>query len=210
MKILTSDVWSIHNAGDAAILEALLDGLRRAFPGAELQVAARFPESCDDLAGVEVVPDVLAFDSEALDAQLAHRRGRDVALDRLRGAYEDADLVVSTGGYFLNATPGNPFTHVLLSRLVHFAWAGAAGVPVVALGQSVGPFGSAELRTAARQAFDDFSLFTVRDVQSWSYLQRTGLAPRAQLTADLAVGLEAARGSDVTAAMDWNGLAVER
>ncbi len=202
MRIFVGDVWSTHNAGDAAILEALLDGLRRLDPEARIQVGAHFPESCRGLPGVEVVPDVLAFDAAALDAQLAHRPGAEPRLDRLREALEGADLVVSTGGYFLNAWPGNPFAFVFLSRLLHFGWAHQAGVPVAVLGQSVGPFGDAALRTAARQGLDRVGLLTVRDVQSWSYLQTTGVAPAARLTADLAVGLEAAPEAEVAAAME--------
>ena len=201
MNILISDVWSAHNTGDAAILEALVSGLRRLDSEARLTVAAHYPSSCAALAGVRVIQDVLAFDEAGLDTQTAHLPGQSAELDRLRAAYAEADLVVSTGGYFLNALPGNPFTYVLLSRLLHLAWARQAGARTAILGQSVGPFGDATLRALACQALGDVDLLTVRDAQSWSYLHTSGIARGAQLTADLAVVLEAAPEEEVRAAM---------
>lgn len=197
MRILVADVWSVYNAGDRAILEALLDGLTAHYPEARIAVAAHFPEGLADLPGIEVVADVLAFDEPAYLAQLAAVEGLDPRLDLLRDAYRRADLVVSTGGYFLNATPGNPFTFVFLSRLLHLGWALDAGVPVALLGQSIGPIEGAGLRAAADGVFSRIPLIAVRDAHSLGFLLGTGLAPHAVLTADLAVTLPPAPPQDV-------------
>lgn len=199
MKILVADVWSVYNAGDRAILEGLLDGLRAQYPGASIAVCAHFPDGCAGIAGIEVVPDVLAFDEAAWRAQLAHVDGTDARLDALKRAYAGADLVVSTGGYFLNATPGNAFTSVFLSRLLHYGWALDAGVPVAVLGQSIGPIEGAALQAAARATFARIPAIAARDAASFSYLQRTGLAPHAVLTGDFAVDLEPAPAAEVDA-----------
>lgn len=201
MRILVSDVWSVYNAGDRAILEGLLDGLRCLYPNASITVAAHFPDGCASLRGIRVVQDVLAFSADAYRAQMAHVAGTDARLDALASAYREADLVVSTGGYFLNATPGNAFTFVFLSRLLHFGWALDAGKPVAVLGQSLGPIDDPALQAAARATFARMRVVTARDAQSFSYVQRTGLAPHARFTADLAVDLAPASAGEVDAWM---------
>lgn len=201
MKILVSDVWSVYNAGDRAILEGLLDGLRCLYPNASITVAAHFPDGCASLRGIRVLQDVLAFSADEYRAQMAHVAGTDARLDALASAYREADLVVSTGGYFLNATPGNAFTFVFLSRLLHFGWALDAGKPVAVLGQSLGPIDDPALQAAARATFARMRVVTARDAQSFSYVQRTGLAPHARFTADLAVDLAPASAGEVDAWM---------
>ncbi len=201
MKILVADVWSVYNAGDRAILEGLLDGLRAQYPAASIAVCAHFPDGCKAVAGVEVIPDVLAFDEAAWRAQLAHLDGTDARIDALKSAYQGADLVVSTGGYFLNATPGNAFAYVFLSRLLHYGWALDAGVPVAVLGQSIGPIEGAALQAAARATFARIPAIAARDAASLAYLQRTGLATHAVLGADFAVDLVPAPDAEIAALM---------
>ncbi|MCY2961315.1 MAG: polysaccharide pyruvyl transferase family protein [Planctomycetota bacterium] len=201
MKILVADVWSVYNAGDRAILEGLLDGLRAQYPGASIAVCAHFPDGCAGIAGIEVIPDVLAFDEAAWRAQLAHLDGSDARIDAVKSAYQGADLVVSTGGYFLNATPGNAFALVFLSRLLHYGWALDAGVPVAVLGQSIGPIEGAALQAAARATFARIPVIGARDAASFAYLQRTGLATHAVFTGDFAADLVPASDSEVAACM---------
>lgn len=201
MKILVADIWSVYNAGDRAILEGLLDGLRAQYPKASIAVCAHFPDGCASIAGVEIVPDALAFDERAWSAQLAHVDGSDARLDALKRAYTSADLVVSTGGYFLNATPGNAFTYVFLSRLLHYGWALDAGVPVAVVGQSIGPIEGSALQAATRATFARIPVIAARDAASLSFLQRTGLAPHAVLTGDFAVDLVPAPDAEVAALM---------
>jgi colanic acid/amylovoran biosynthesis protein len=189
VNILVSDVWSVYNAGDRAILESLLDGLLELYPDARITVCAHFPDGCRDIGRIEVLPDVLAFDEASYLAQLGSLQGADASVDAVRHAYSEADLVVSTGGYFLTGVPANDFTYVFLSRLLHLSWATEAGVPTAVLGQSIGPIESAELRQSARGLFSAAGFVGVRDVESFSFLHRSGLAPRARLTADLAVSL---------------------
>jgi len=143
----------------------------------------------------------LAFDEPALCAQIAHVHGSDARLDELKRAYTNADLVVSTGGYFLNASLGNAFTYVLLSRLLHYGWALDAGVPVAVVGQSFGPIDGAALQAAARATFARIPVIAARDAASLAYLQRTGLAPQDVFTADFAVDLVPAPETEVTATM---------
>lgn len=205
MKILISDIWSVYNAGDRAILEGLLDGLRAMYPGAELTLAAHFPEGCEAIRDVRVLPDVLAFDEASYQAQLAAVDGLDPKLDALKQAYRGSDLVVSTGGYFLNATPGNPFAYAFLSRLLHFTWALDAGVPVAVVGQSLGPIEGSALRMAARATFARIPAIGARDVPSLSWMQRTGVAAHTVLTADLAVDLAPAQAGEVERFMQQRG-----
>lgn len=206
MNILVADVWSVYNAGDRAILEALLDELRGRFPGATITVAAHFPDGCAALDGVRVLPDVLAFDEASYYTQLCGLEGVDPRLDALRHAYRTSDLVVSTGGYFLNACPGNAFTYVFLSRLLHLGWAADAGVPVAVVAQSVGPIDGPELRAAAQAALARVPLVTVRDAASLAFLHRSGVAPHSVLTADLAVSLRPAPATVVDETMRRLGL----
>ncbi len=204
-RILISDVWSIHNAGDRAILEALLLELRRRWPQANITVAARFPETCTGLGPVTVLRDPLAFDAAALQAQIAHRYGSDAALDALCTAIESADLVVSTGGYFLNASPNNAFEFVFLSRLLRYQLALDRGIPVALLAQSFGPFTTPQLQHAARSTLARVPLITARDVDGFAALHFSGIAPQCMLTADMAALLPVAPEAEVDAAVRrWN------
>lgn len=205
MNITIADIWSVYNAGDRAILEGLLDGLRRMYPEASFTLVAHFPEGCEDIAGVKVVQDVLAFDQATYQAQLASLDGCDVRLDAVKAAFRDCDLVVSTGGYFLNATPGNAFEYVFLSRLLHFNWAQEVGVPVAVLGQSLGPIEGGALRLAARSTLLRVPVICARDVSSLAFMHRSGVAPHATLTADLAVDLVPVPAAEIDEVMRAHG-----
>lgn len=202
-----ADVWSVHNAGDAAILEALIAGLRGRWPLARLTVAARFPETCTGLSGVDVLRDPLAFDEATLAAQA---QGTDAAGEdwqRLAQALDSADLVVSTGGYFLNGSEGNPFEWVLRSRLLRYERVLSRGTPLALLAQSFGPFSGESLRQAVRATLARIPLVTARDVEGFAALRNGNFAPATRWTADLAVTLPAAEEASVDATMARLGLA---
>ena len=204
--IHVADVWSVHNAGDAAILEALLAGLNARWPNARLTVAARFPETCTALAGVEVLRDPLAFDEATLQAQALGAEAAGEDWKRLSQALDSADLVVSTGGYFLNGSEGNPFEWVLRSRLLRYERVLTRGTPLALLGQSFGPFQGAALRAAVQATLARIPLVTARDVEGFAALRTGAFAPAAHWTADLAVTLPAADAASVDAAMVRLGL----
>jgi len=177
VNILVSDVWSVYNAGDRAILESLLDGLLELYPEARITVCAHFTDDCREIGRIEVLPDGLAFDEGSYLAQLGSVQSADASVDAVRHTYREAALVVFTGGYLLTGMPANDFTYCFLSRLLHLSWATEAGVPTAALGQSVGPIESAELRQSARGLFSAAGFVGIRDVESFSFLHRSGIGP---------------------------------
>jgi len=202
-----ADVWSVHNAGDAAILEALIAGLRVRWPEAHLSVAARFPETCTGLEGVEVLRDPLAFDEATCNAQAQDAPAAGEDWRKLAAILDSADLVVSTGGYFLNGSEGNPFEWVLRSRLVRYERVLAKGTPLALLAQSYGPFQGERLHQRVKSTLQRIPLVTARDVEGFARLFCEGVSPRVALTADLAVTLPAAPPSAVDRTMQRLGIA---
>jgi colanic acid/amylovoran biosynthesis protein len=174
------------NGGDAAILYALQEILRLAF-GGDAQIVV-----FDSQAGVarkyypqfDFRPMARAGKKRgwrwlaglALVERGMVRLGRAVAPAALREhwqTYDEADLIVSTGGTYL-------VEHYPLAwRFLHLLTAAASRRPLVLFTQSLGPFRSERNRALLRKLLPRVDLVLLRDERSRGHLADIGAAPRA-------------------------------
>jgi polysaccharide pyruvyl transferase CsaB len=162
--VLVAGYYGFGNAGDEAILAAVLASLRKQRPELQLVVASGDP------ARTRVEHDVDAVTRDDLGAVVAAAR--------------DCDLVVLGGGglfqdYWpvplercLSAEPGGLPAYFAFAVL-----AAALGKPLVILAAGVGPLATAESRRLACAAFELATLATVRDTRSREALAECGLEP---------------------------------
>lgn len=169
MKVVISGYYGFGNAGDEAILEAMLAELRAARPDVRPVVLSAAPERT-----------AARFEVEA-----ASRMSVTAALGALRGA----SLFISGGGSLLQDATGwgsVPYYGGLM-------WlAKRLGVPVFVYAQGVGPIRRPALRVLARRVLNDAVEVTVRDRLSFDLLRGWGVdEAKLSVTADPVFGLAA-------------------
>lgn len=194
MNILIVNLHSALNLGDDAIMQATLDGLRRAFPGAKIVAAANHPQSWNKFADLETVGALttwvyrlqdnrwkgqkwliplvfLGMPLLALAYRVLHLRIRigDEGKRRLLTAYYDADLVLSCGG-------GNFYAHkrlsvFLLFGLLTLAFPTWLGKRTIMLPQSVGPIEGGLQRWLAHYVFNRVDLLLLREARSVEFVR---------------------------------------
>lgn len=167
MKIVVSGYYGFGNAGDEAILEAMLRDVRALAPAVRVVVLSGDPADTSARFGVEAVP----------------RMNPGAVMRALRGA----DLFLSGGGSLLQDATGwgsVPYYAGLMGV------ARRLGVPVVVYAQGVGPLRRPWLRRLAAAAVGAASEITVRDRLSCETLRELGVDPaRIRVTADPVFGL---------------------
>lgn len=173
-RIVLSGYYGFGNAGDEAMLQAIVTDLRALEPGLEVVVLS------DDPARTARRHPVDAVDRQSFRA--------------VAGALARADLLVSGGGSLLQDAGPEP-------KLFHFL--GVIGLarsllrPVVLYGHGVGPVRRRVGRVAVRAAVSRAALITVRDAASRDDLLAMGVRrPPIHVTADpvLSLGPELADG----------------
>jgi colanic acid/amylovoran biosynthesis protein len=200
MKIVMSHVYSSHNNGDAAILSAQLDELKRTFQGVEFRILS-----------VDVIEPGLKFDgvpvSNALmygsvspsngklkklwlafamiiytTAWAAVFRASRVTLPLPRSWREpmrilaEADMQVCVGGGYLRAKNDSVST-IMLLLLFHQIWlAKVLGKPVCLYAQSFGPYPRRIQMRIASAGLRWADLILVREAKSKALLTSMGLA----------------------------------
>lgn len=200
MKILIVDYYCASNRGDAAILEGVIASLRKYFPDTQITVITNYPSSARIINQVNSLKQVMVPFKwtnlrkniaciYALVAAVFSRRGiilpgmQIVREKLLLEPYIEADLVVSTGGSFLNDfyAPGN------LGRLWGLYFAKLLGKSVVLYAQSIGPLNRTPYRQVARYVLNKVDLITLRDSRSKEILKSIGVnKPPIYVTADAA------------------------
>lgn len=209
MKIVVGNTAAL-NGGDAAILYATVDVLRRAFgeslevTAADLQAeaAARHHSTldfCPSLYGAVTAWTGAGFRRKAamLLVLAAAALGRGplgrlvrwplpAAVRRTLAAYEAADAVVSAGGTYLV-----PHYH-LTPKLFDFLVTLALGRPLILFTQSLGPFDGLRQRWLLRFVLRRARLILVRDERSVGHLRALGIAANVRVAADAAFALASA------------------
>ncbi len=196
MRFLIVNVHSARNLGDDAIMQATLDGLRTAFPEAQVTVAANDPHSWQRYRSIQVVGSLASWVADPARGEW-RKRGylMPITLLLLVGAaflyrvfglrpvwgtldqqellrsYYDADLVLSCGG-------GNFYAHRVLSpafiwALVSLGFALALRKPVVMLPQSFGPIVGSVQRLLARWTFSRVRLIMAREPRALAFVRET-------------------------------------
>lgn len=178
-RILICGNYGATNLGDEAILQALLEQVRSAFPHANLQVVSANPELTTKQHGVEAVAMVPA----GLRSFVRGIFGVDFR--RTSRAFRDADLIIfGGGGLFTDEKP-----RAIFIWLMQILPALRRRKPVVCFGQSVGPLKSGWSRWIVRRVFRRMHAVVVRDEASRELLLHLGVR-NVQVLPDPVFGLQ--------------------
>lgn len=143
--LLIGDVGgnNAFHVGDEAMLEANLALLRRLLPGAEVILVSRTPASTSQLYGAEASA-TLGFSNVSADREEELQR-IDALVERALGNGDEipdvfqnlltANLLIISGGGNLSST----WPEHILERLALVRLARRCGIPIVIVGQTIGP-----------------------------------------------------------------------
>ncbi len=170
-KVLVSGYYGFHNAGDEAILYALVDGLRSLRPDVEITVLSQDPAHTARTYGVAAV--------------------RRADLKAVAGAMRKTDLFISGGGGLLQDTTSLASLQYYLGLIV---LARLMGRKVFLYAQGIGPLRSRVGRVLTSAVLNRVNMITVRDEESGGLLEAIGVSkPPVKVTADPVLGLELKR-----------------
>ncbi len=187
MRLLLSGYYGFGNTGDEAILEAVIAGVRRVMPDAEMCVLSAAP------AATSARHEIEAADRWDVGAQAAQIRRADVLIQGGGGLYQDSTSKLSVF-YYLN--------QLWMARLFR--------TPYAILAQGVGPLRSTVLRGALVGSFARARLLTLRDHASAADLEQWGLkTPEPIVTADPVLQLAPCTEERCSALLEGMGLADE-
>lgn len=160
-RLVISGYYGLDNAGDEAVLAAIVQAVRRRDPNGRLTVLSADPEHTRRVHGVEAIR---RTDLRAVAAEL----GR-------------ADLLISGGGSLLQDVTS---LRSLLYYLGVMALAWLRGVPVFFYAQGIGPLRRPLSRWLVARAARGAAGVTVRDAASAELLRRIGVQRPVRVTAD--------------------------
>lgn len=161
-RIVVSGYYGSKNAGDEAMLAAMIEVLSDLDPQVNITVISANPEDTARRHGVRAVSWL--------------------SLPAIARALRSADLLLSGGGSLLqNVTSGRSLYYYL-----GVIWlAERLGVPVMLYAQGIGPVCGGLARSLMRRVGSGVSLITVRDHGSFDEIERLGITrPPAEVTAD--------------------------
>jgi polysaccharide pyruvyl transferase CsaB len=197
-SILIAGYYGFGNAGDEAILAAMLGELRALRPHLELVVASGSPAATEARHGVRAVP------RDDLPAVIAAVRASDLVILGGGGLFQDYWRLPDET--LLTARQGGLLTYLSFPVL-----AALLGRPSMLYAVGVGPLASEEGRAQTRVAFELCRRATVRDAGSLALLAALGIPAPAggpvELAADPAFLLPPAAGAEIDALLA--GLGVE-
>lgn len=187
-RVLVSGYYGFGNAGDEAILAALVEGLTGLVPEVRISVLSGSPAETAALHGVEAI-------------------GR-MDVVRIARAVATSDLVVSGGGSLLQDVTSQRNIPYYLGVV---ALARMLRRPVMLYAQGVGPVTRRPGRWLIPRVLNGVRHVTVRDAESLALLRELGVVrPPAEVTADASLALEPAPGFDARAALLAEGIDPER
>jgi polysaccharide pyruvyl transferase CsaB len=181
--IALSGYYGFHNAGDEAILEALITALRRCQPDVELVVFSADPDHTRKAYHVEAVSRV--------------------CLSSIISTLRRADLLISGGGGLLQDVTGPrsiPY-YLGMMELAMFM-----GTRVAIFAQGVGPLRSRWSRLWVKKVLSRVDFISVRDAASAHFLNELGVMKAIEITADPVFSLKPASGKDIASFWEAGGL----
>lgn len=181
MRFVLSGYFGFGNAGDEAMLAAMVQHLREAVPDASIVALSREPEATRRTHGIDAV--------------------ERTSLPKILREIAAADLFISGSGSLLQDVTSFRSLAYYLSLV---ALARLMGKPVFFYSQGVGPLKRAWSRWLVRFVANTVNAITVRDEPSRRLLEKVGVKrPPIVVTADPAFGLELGpfvrRGVDILA-----------
>ncbi|MEW6458207.1 MAG: polysaccharide pyruvyl transferase CsaB [Bacillota bacterium] len=166
-RVLVSGYYGFQNAGDEAILYALVRGLESCRPGIEITVLSADPEHTAGAYGVRAV--------SRTDPRAVFR------------AMRACDLFISGGGGLFQDVTSLASLQYYLGLI---ALARVLGRPVFIYAQGIGPLETRAGRFLTRAVLNRVQAVTVRDTRSWDLLRALGVRrPPVEVTADPVLGL---------------------
>lgn len=161
MKFLLNGYFGFDNAGDEAVLAAMLAEMRSLSPEAKFVATSGNPAQTQQMHGCGAI-------------------GRQNPRELLR-AIQDCDVFISGGGSLVQDVTSfrNVVYYTMLLRLAKML-----GKKTMVYAQGVGPLHSARSQRLARRAFNSADVVTVRDPDSAELLRKIGVTRAVQITAD--------------------------
>jgi polysaccharide pyruvyl transferase CsaB len=165
-KFIISGYYGFSNAGDEAMLSAMIHSIKEADPAASITVISGHPEATARTFGT---PAIHRFSPFAL----------------LRGILR-SDIVISGGGSLLQDVTSRRSIYYYLSIM-------AAGIlfrkKVFLYAQGIGPVRSLKTRRILKIVLDHVTAITVRDEFSHDFLKGLGVKTPVSVTADAVLSL---------------------
>lgn len=199
LKILITTVTRMTNRGVDALVASKAAQLRNTFPGADVHVLTTDPEVNEALLQSRELPCHYDPYSErryrpfiypdSTRWKLRKLMGKPRTLAAVSDLAKQFDLAVATGGDNVSSDYGTPSIYFAAMHQI-----ADEGVPLVMLGQSIGPFRQKEHRESFLKIAARTKLITVRETASLAYLRdELKLSEdKVKLTADTAFLLEPA------------------
>ena len=166
-NIVISGYYGFANAGDEAMLAALLGSLEDLIPGSSITVISGHPDMTRENHHVEAV----------------HR----LNFPGIARAICRADLLISGGGSLLQdvTSARSLYYYLLIMRIALFFHK-----PVMLYAQGIGPIRRPKARKAVRNVLQRVTMIGVRDSESRMELQRLGVTvPPIHVTADAVLSM---------------------
>lgn len=193
MKIYLTGGWGYGNKGDNAIFEAMMESMRKGYPGCEFIVSSFNVAETKTQHGLSALPSVHVYLTKKAPlgllrwAALAfwHVTGLEFVLPpsikRHLNAMRGCNAVVLGGGGYIN----DDWVDMLTSRFVEIQMATRLGKPVVIYGQTLGPIGKSWTKPLFKHFIHKVTRIAYRDEQSRKVLDAADYpAARMTLTAD--------------------------
>ncbi len=169
-KIVISGYYGFANAGDEAMLAALIGSLKDLMPQAEITVITGNSQLTRENHHVRTV----------------HR----LNLPGIAAALSRSDLLISGGGSLLQdvTSTRSLYYYLLIMRMALFFH-----VPVMLYAQGIGPVRQPKARAAVRKVLQRVQMISVRDKDSKGELERMGVTkPPIHVTADAVLSIHPA------------------
>ncbi len=187
-KIVVSGYYGSKNAGDEAMLAAMIEVLSELDPQTNITVISANPPDTKRRHGVEAVS-WLSFSA-------------------IWKAMRSSDLLISGGGSLLQNVTSRRSLYYYMAIIV---MALLAGRPVMLYAQGIGPIEGFAARTLMRWIGNRVKLITVRDHGSLEELASLGISkPRIAATADPVLAINPVAKDTGRQVLQWNGIVDDR
>ncbi|TCP26011.1 polysaccharide pyruvyl transferase CsaB [Scopulibacillus darangshiensis] len=170
MKVVISGFYGFNNAGDEAILKAMIDNLKMKWPELEITVLSFDPRAT----------------SSVHDVKSLYRGWRRDTLKKMQ-AIKNADVLISGGGGLLQDTyPTKVISGPLPYYLIIVMLAKLMRTKVMFFSQGIGPINTRYAKSLMKLVANRVDLITVRDQHSKGLLKKLGIKkPQTIVTADI-------------------------
>ncbi len=166
-NIVISGYYGFGNAGDEAMLAAILDSLSDRAPGCRITVISGNPERTRAMHGTASIHRFNYFE--------------------IVRAIRQCDLLISGGGSLLQDVTSDRSLYYYLSII---GIAVAAGKPVMLYAQGIGPIRKSKARLWAGRLLNQVDYITIRDLHSKEELESMGVTkPEIEVTADAVLSM---------------------